>query len=106
MELPTLPAPQAHDLSSHAALPSIAAYPAPGVALFEEQGERDAAPSGSEGLHALLRAASNQPDLRRDLPLLPAPLLILSSSDDAWVEKICTFTNAHVFCVTLKRKQF
>ena len=41
--------------------------------------------SGSEGLHATLRGMAQQPDLRRDLARLPAPLLLLASSEDRWV---------------------
>lgn len=28
---------------------------------------------------------SSQPDVRRDLPFLPGPLLLLSSAEDRWV---------------------
>ena len=42
-------------------------------------------PSGSEGLHATLHGMAQQPDLRRDLARLPAPLLLLASSEDRWV---------------------
>jgi len=42
-------------------------------------------PSGSEGLHATLRGMAQQPDLRRGLARLPAPLLLLASSEDRWV---------------------
>jgi len=58
---------------------------------FNEQQENEvfnddiATPSGSEGLHATLRGMAQQPDLRRDLARLPAPLLLLASSEDRWV---------------------
>lgn len=51
----------------------------------EEEGAGGSGPSGSDGLHAMLKAMTMHPDLRKDLPQLPAPLLLLTSSEDRWV---------------------
>jgi hypothetical protein len=65
-----------------------------------EDGEEDgeALPSGSAGLHATLRAMAQQPDLRRDLARLPAPLLLLASAQDRWV--LPTHADAIVHALT------
>ena len=57
----------------------------PDELLDEENWAEQVGAAGSEGLHAKLKGMTMHPDLRRDLPQLPAPLLLLTSSEDRWV---------------------